>query len=91
MARIKKVVLAIGEATGHNHVINSDAVGYANDEISLADYIKVVKKLAKLEHQEHETIEIPKGKLIWGKRYFSNANIAFNGRLRKAGGGAAVK
>lgn len=59
--KTKKCVLALGEATGHHHSILDGAIGYADDEVSTAEYIAVEKALAKLEHQEHATIDLPRG------------------------------
>ncbi len=55
-----KIILAWGEATGHHHAIAADpwAQGFmVKDELYLN-----LKKPAKLTHQEHATIELPKGK-----------------------------
>jgi hypothetical protein len=62
LKRTKRVTLAFGEATGHHHTIERGAVGYADNEVSLAEYLEVEEALALLEHQEHDAIEIPKGK-----------------------------
>lgn len=59
--KTRKCTLALGEATGHHHTILDGAIGYADDEISTAEYITVEKALAKLEHQEHATIDLPRG------------------------------
>jgi hypothetical protein len=59
--KTKKCTLALGESTGHHHTIESGAIGFASDEVSLAEYIEVEEKLADLEHQEHATIPVPKG------------------------------
>jgi len=59
--KTKKCTLALGESTGHHHTIENGAIGYADDEISTAEYIAVEKALAKLEHQEHATIQLPRG------------------------------
>lgn len=58
----KKVTLALGEVTGHHHSIESGAVGYADAETSLAEYFEVSGDSADLTHQEHDTINLPKGK-----------------------------
>lgn len=63
LIKTKICTLAYGEKTGHHHTINVGAKGYSSkDKVSLAEYIEVDKMLALLTHQEHETIEIPKGK-----------------------------
>ena len=61
------VTLAFGEVTGHSHTIAHGATGFTSAEVvddntvSLAEYIEVEEALAKLTHQEHDTIELPKG------------------------------
>lgn len=64
----KRCTLALGEVTGHHHTIREGATGYttqANPDqgntVSLAEYFEVEEQLAKLEHQEHDTIEFPAG------------------------------
>jgi len=52
-------VMAIGEATGHAHVIESDLECYEKDNIL---YFKNDKPVA-LKHEEHGTITIEPG--IW--------------------------
>ena len=51
-------VLAEGEKTGHRHQLEGDVsvYGYGTDLL----YFEV-KNEAKLVHQEHKTIQIPKG------------------------------
>lgn len=58
-----RCTLALGEATGHHHTIDQGAVGFSETDsnVAMADYIAVEAALAKLTHQEHDTIEIPKG------------------------------
>jgi hypothetical protein len=60
LKRTKKVTLAYGEATGHHHSIFGGAVGFADDEEGLAQYIEVKDK-ATLVHQEHDPITIDEG------------------------------
>lgn len=62
LKRTKCVTLAFGEATGHHHTIERGAIGYADNEVSLAEYIEVEQMLADLTHQEHDPIAVPKGK-----------------------------
>ena len=62
MKRTKRVTLALGEVTGHHHSIAYGAIGYADDENSLAEYVEVDSDSADLTHQEHDTISLPKGK-----------------------------
>jgi hypothetical protein len=63
LKKTHRCTLALGESTGHHHTIDCGAIGYTetDSEVSMADYIAVENALAKLTHQEHDTIEIPKG------------------------------
>lgn len=63
LKRTKRVTLALGEVTGHHHsILDGNAVGYADDENSLAKYVEVKSpKGAALTHQEHDTIVLPEG------------------------------
>lgn len=55
----KDLILAEGEATGHNHRIVS---GLAMLYVSGNDmFLKVISETALLKHQTHNPIEIPKG------------------------------
>jgi hypothetical protein len=56
-----KPTLALGETTGHHHTFEGGATCYADDEVSLAEFVRVDEALANLTHQEHATIPIPKG------------------------------
>ena len=51
-------VIAEGEATGHKHKVKGDATLYEKDGVL---YLAVEGETAPLTHQEHKTIEIPKG------------------------------
>lgn len=62
LKRTKKVTLAYGEVTGHHHSIFSGAVGFADDENGVAEYLQVEDSVADLVHQEHDVIELPAGK-----------------------------
>jgi hypothetical protein len=63
LKRTKRVTLALGEVTGHHHsILDGNAVGYADDENSLAKYVEVNDSNgAALTHQEHDTIVLPEG------------------------------
>ena len=61
LKQTKKVTCALGEVTGHHHTIHTGAVGFANDVDALVDYLEVTEESADLTHQEHSTINIPKG------------------------------
>ena len=54
-----RVVLAEGEVTGHFHAMLSDQVTMFRDD-AMARFIDV-KSEAKLTHDEHDTINVPKG------------------------------
>lgn len=54
-----KIVLAYGEKTGHAHTISSpNAVLYQDGGTR---FLRVINTLALLEHQEHDTLKLPKG------------------------------
>ena len=56
---IGDVVLKFGTATGHSHRIRTGAVvRIAADN---KEYLEVTKKSATLIHDEHSTIQLPKG------------------------------
>lgn len=58
----KRIRLANGEVTGHHHsIFDQGAVGYADDEESLTEFLDVSTPV-ELEHQEHDTITIGPGK-----------------------------
>lgn len=62
LVETKKCTLALGEVTGHHHTIKKGAKGFAsNNKVTEAEYFEVEQALALLDHQEHETIKIPKG------------------------------
>ena len=57
-----RIVLAHGEVTGHSHSLDG-AVGTLTQESGVT-YLEIKTALAMLTHQEHGTVEIPKGKSI---------------------------
>lgn len=69
MPRERRVVLAHGEVTGHAHAFAPGAVkGYlpadapdTEQQEAEASYIEVAEALAALTHEEHGTIEVPRG------------------------------
>lgn len=63
LKKTERCTLALGEVTGHHHsILDGNAVGYANDAKSLAQYVRVTNsKGASLTHQEHDTIVLPEG------------------------------
>jgi len=57
--KLNHLVLAEGEATGHSHQITAGvAVLFANGEDM---FMKTISENAKLKHQEHKEIDVPKG------------------------------
>jgi len=68
LRRTKAITLALGEVTGHHHSILDieNAEGYAPVEETetvgqLVTYLRVTAESVELTHQEHSTINIPKG------------------------------
>lgn len=59
LKQTKKVVLALGEATGHHHSILTGAVGYGEE---LAEFFEVTQENVQLIHQEHNPIDLGKKK-----------------------------
>lgn len=62
----KKVILALGEATGHHHRFE-----FLNTEHNVklfhsgaGRYLEVGKGGAKLLHEEHSTVDVPAGKYL---------------------------
>lgn len=62
--KLDHLILAEGEITGHNHQIVSGVaqliVLQGNDRGKMI--LNVISDYAKLKHQEHKEIDIPKGK-----------------------------
>jgi hypothetical protein len=56
VTQVKDGVILRGVATGHAHAVQGGTVWKTKDMF----YVKVAKK-AKLVHDEHKTIELPKG------------------------------
>jgi hypothetical protein len=55
------VVLAYGEATGHRHAIKSKAVRFGRDKESAARFLDIQEDEAKVVHEEHAPIVLPRG------------------------------
>lgn len=55
----KDKILALGEVTGHKHQFRSNQVQVFADE-QKQQFVKLHKP-ARLEHEEHQHLEIPKG------------------------------
>jgi len=54
-----RIILAEGEATGHAHTVAS-AEARLHDDAGVT-YLEVREALAMLTHEEHATIELPRG------------------------------
>lgn len=57
--KLNHLTLAKGEATGHHHTITEGEAELYEDNGVL--YLHVESEKATLTHQEHKTVEIPKG------------------------------
>jgi hypothetical protein len=57
--KLNHLTLAKGEATGHHHTITEGDAELYESEGTL--FLKVNSEKATLTHQEHKTIELPKG------------------------------
>lgn len=59
MKKLKHLTLAEGEVTGHAHrITDGEAELYEHEGIL---YLRVKSESASLTHEEHKTIELPKG------------------------------
>ena len=61
-----KIVLALGEATGHHHRFEAEklndmvsVVGYGNRNGGLSTYVEIDGGSATLYHEEHDPLELP--------------------------------
>ena len=59
-----KVVLAHGEVTGHAHAIADEAVEQFQADAPGVTHLEIREAVAMLKHEEHGTIELPRGKYI---------------------------
>lgn len=57
--KVKKVVLAEGEVTGHSHQISEGVAKLFRFEEKT--YLRVTSKRAALTHEEHKRIDLPAG------------------------------
>ena len=55
-----KIVLVEGEATGHAHTINGDKTEAWKDGKETV-WLNIEEALAEVKHEEHATIQLPKG------------------------------
>lgn len=73
--RQDNVTLAYGESTGHSHRIEdpTTAETYLYDGLL---YLRVIAPVARLIHEEHKTIELPKGIYrVWQQREYTPQRI----------------
>ncbi|QEH32435.1 hypothetical protein OJF2_09060 [Aquisphaera giovannonii] len=70
-ARKRHVVLAEGEVTGHSHrIAEAGAAELLERDGTL--YLRVLADRAKLIHQEHRAIELPRGEYrVWQQREYT--------------------
>jgi hypothetical protein len=59
-----RIVLARGEATGHAHVLDGEALFMAADLEEMADRFLRVEHEAQVVHEEHDPITLPPGYYI---------------------------
>lgn len=59
MIKLDHLTLALGEATGHHHTITEGEAELYEENGVL--FLKVNSKEAKLTHQEHNPITLPRG------------------------------
>lgn len=72
-----RVILAHGEVTGHAHAIKDKRASLFNDAKLAAIFMNVSGDTpVKLEHEEHDTIEIPAGNYrVVRQREYSPAGL----------------
>lgn len=73
--KLRHLVLAEGELTGHSHrIAEADAAVLYQDLDSL--YLNVTGTRATLVHQEHGPIQLPRGTYrVWRQREYSPQSI----------------
>jgi len=74
--KINKIVLAEGEVTGHFHVLQGELAFAEQDNDK---YFEVLSESAKLSHEEHDTLQIPKGKY----KYLIQREVDLAGEIRQ--------
>ncbi|WP_448529155.1 hypothetical protein [Raineya sp.] len=57
---VQKLVLALGEVTGHKHLLEGDLMLLENNAAN-GEFLFEVKNTAILQHEEHDTIVLEKG------------------------------
>jgi hypothetical protein len=74
--RADRIVLAYGEATGHCHSVSTLEAKLYNDQDQ--DYL-VVDTLARLVHEEHQSIALPAGvyKVVRQREYTPDGGLQF--------------
>src|SRR5690348_15334354 len=56
-----RIILALGEATGHHHSIATKSASLFKDDETKATYVEIAEAMALLEHQEHAPIQLEPG------------------------------
>jgi hypothetical protein len=75
LLKLPHVTLAHGEITGHSHRIENPA-DVELYEIDGTLYLRVISDSASLLHQEHATLQIPKGDYkVWRQREYTPKEI----------------
>src|SRR4029077_7207274 len=68
--RLKHVILAEGEATGHHHRMESNDTAFLFD-LGSQTYLQVISDRARLIHEEHGTIILKRGTYrYWRQREY---------------------
>lgn len=71
----KNVILAYGEVTGHTHRIENPEHAEMFEHEGLL-YLRIIAPVARLVHEEHNTIELPQGVYkVWQQREYTPERI----------------
>jgi hypothetical protein len=58
---VNKLTLALGEVTGHSHILEGEIEVAENENLKNSDLYFQIQNRALLSHQEHDTIVLEKG------------------------------
>jgi hypothetical protein len=58
-----RIILALGEATGHHHSVDIEAADWWKGDNG-DQFLEVKSRGASVEHQEHAALELPPGKYL---------------------------
>ncbi len=77
LLRRHSAVLARGEATGHSHrIADSSTVELFDGDETGVGYLRVLTDSADLVHDEHKTIQLPRGVYrFWHQREYTPKEI----------------